>query len=584
MRFLFIFFNVVLLFFPGFLSSQDNNLDIPESIYIPGYDKPFTSSNLPIVIIDTHGQNIPYDNPRLIADMGVIDNGRGSLNRLTDPINGYSSKISIEIRGESSADWKKKQYSIETQDETRANRNVPLLGFPAENDWILNAPYIDKSLMRNVLIFRLSNDLGLYSSRSRFFELILNGKYNGIYVLLEKIKRDSNRVNISNLRAQDNQGDQLTGGYILRIDKTDRPDREGVHFFTSGYMPYAGSAKQIRYQYRYPESENITPQQKNYIKDFINRFENTMYGSNFNNPVSGYPFYININSFVDVFILNELSKNVDAYRLSAYMYKDRDSKGGRLSMGPLWDYNLAFGNANYYDGTDTDDWILDVLSDPAVISHDTWQTPFWWSKLVREEKFNARIYDRWFELRRDVLSIRRIYQYIDTWADTLRDAQERNFAVWSGPGDGGEGFWPVPAVFRSFKTYHDEINYLKKWTGERIIWMDENISILANKPAPETKISDFYLDQNYPNPFNTFTTFQYYLPEPGYVVLKIYDLQGRRVRTLVQAGNRSDFQQITWDGLTDSEGAAASGVYLYDFKARAAKHTYSQTGRMTLIR
>jgi len=584
MRVLYILFIFILLLSPIFLFSQGNSFDIPERIDIPGYDKPFTSSNLPIMIIDTQGQSIPYNDPRLIAEMGVIDNGRGSLNKLTDPVNGYLGKISIEIRGESSAGWQKKQYSIETQQESGDNRNVPLLGFPTENDWILNAPYIDKSLMRNALIFRLANDMGLYSSRSRFFEMILDGQYNGVYVLLEKIKRDSNRVNISNLRAGDNQGDQLTGGYILRIDKTDGTDREDVHFFTSKYSPYEGSTRKIRYQFRYPDWEDITLQQKSYIKNFIDRFENTMYGENYNNPVSGYPFFINIDSFVDVFILNELSKNVDAYRLSAYMYKDRDSKGGKLSMGPMWDFNLAFGNANYYDATDTDGWTLYTLSASRVISYDTWQTPFWWKKLVREEKFATRIYDRWYELRQNILNLQQIYFYIDTWADTLRDAQERNFAIWSGPGEGGEGFWPVPDIFYSFKTFDDEIYYLKKWISERMIWMDVNISALANKPVPETKISDFFLDLNFPNPFNTLTTFQFYLPEPVFVLLNIFDLHGRRVRNLVQAGDKSGFQQITWDGQTDSGSAAASGIYFYEFQARAAERNYTQNGKLTLIR
>ncbi|MBL4654637.1 MAG: CotH kinase family protein, partial [Bacteroidia bacterium] len=149
---------------------------------------PFTSSNLPLVIINTNGQTI-LDDPRIVADMGIIYNGIGNRNNLTDTSNNYDGQISIELRGSSSLGFPKTSFSLETQDSSGNNLNVSLLGLPKENDWVLYAPYSDKSLIRNVLTYKLGNDLDWYAPRTVLCELILNGQYWGVYVLTEKIKR-----------------------------------------------------------------------------------------------------------------------------------------------------------------------------------------------------------------------------------------------------------------------------------------------------------------------------------------------------------------------------------------------------------
>lgn len=139
----------------------------------------FTSSNLPIIIINTNSLSIPYDNPRIVADMGVIYNEQGERNNISDPFNNYSGKISIEIRGSSSSRWSKKSYGIETQNEDGSNNSVSLLGLPEENDWILYASYYDRSFLRNVLTCKLANEMGWYASRTKYCELVLNGEYQG---------------------------------------------------------------------------------------------------------------------------------------------------------------------------------------------------------------------------------------------------------------------------------------------------------------------------------------------------------------------------------------------------------------------
>lgn len=213
----------------------------------------FTSSNLPVIIIDTHGQTI-VDPVRIVADMGIIYNGSGERNYITDPFNDYNGRIAIELRGSASLWYPKKQYRFETQDSSGNDLNVSLLSLPRENDWIFYGPYDDQSLIRNVLAYKLSTDLGRYTSRTRFCELILNGDYQGLYVLIEKIKRDRNRVNISQMDSLDTMGDSLTGGYIIKIDKWKGENVDGWQ-----------SSKGTYYQYHYPKADQIVPEQKTYI-------------------------------------------------------------------------------------------------------------------------------------------------------------------------------------------------------------------------------------------------------------------------------------------------------------------------------
>ncbi len=173
-------------------------LIITFAIAQPSFAQTFTSSNLPIVIINTNGFAIA-DEPKITADMGIIHNGVGVRNNLIDPQNNYNGKIGIEVRGSSSQMFPKKQYSIELRDGLGAGVAASLLGMPVEEDWVLFAPYNDKSLMRDVLAYKLARDMGRYAPRTRYCEVVLNGDYLGIYILMEKVKRDKNRVDIANL-------------------------------------------------------------------------------------------------------------------------------------------------------------------------------------------------------------------------------------------------------------------------------------------------------------------------------------------------------------------------------------------------
>ncbi len=532
----------------------------------------FSSSNLPIVVIDTGGEAIP-DEPKLTVHMGIIDNGPGNRNHLTDPFNGYDGLIGIEIRGSSSQTWPKKQYGFETRDDSDEDQDVSLLGLPEESDWILNAPYIDKSFMRNVLIFKLSRDIGRYAPRTRFVELVLNGSYQGIYVLIEKIKRDKARVDISKLTPDENTGDDLTGGYIIKIDK---PDDD---YFESTHPPPGNPSRVIRYQYEYPKDDDISDKQKTYIHNFIAEFEDVMASPDYNNPINGYLSYIDMNSFIDFMLLNEISKNVDGYRLSTFLYKDKESKDGRLKMGPIWDFNLAFGNVNYYGGTEWTDWQIKLLKRDAACD-DTFQVPFWWYVLLQDSTFIAETNAQWQELRQTVWSTETILNYIDSMADTLNEAQQRNFEIWAPPGIFGGGFWPIPPIFYTFSTYQDEIDYLKEWIQNRLNWMDENLPFLASDIIYMTETqgyrpADFRLEQNFPNPFNQQTYISYQLSTDTHVRLDIIDIRGRLVETVIDEWQGSRYYTLKLDG-----SHRPSSIYFY----RLSTEQYTETRQMMLIK
>jgi hypothetical protein len=540
----------------------------------------FTSSNLPIVVINTNGQIIPNDY-KITANMGIIYNGEGVRNYPTDPFNNYDGKIGIEIRGSSSQMFPKKQYSVETRDSAGNNLSVSLLGFPDENDWILYAPYNDKSLIRDVLVYKIANDIGRYASRSKFCEVVLNGEYIGIYVLLEKIKRDANRVDIKKLNPTDVTGDALTGGYIIKIDKTDGENNDGWH---STYLPYPQSPFSILYQYHYPKPDEIVLQQKNYIQDKIFEFETMMYyGSNISDTSTGYPKFLDTDSFVDFVILNEVAKNVDAYRLSTYLFKDRDSRNSKIFAGPIWDFNLAFGNANYYEGWKTNGWQLEYLTDYQNIPVDEpFLTPNWWRKLFDDTDFRNKVYTQWQILKGNILNTQKIFGYIDSLTILLEESKTRNFEKWP-----VLGVWIWPNYYIG-STYEQEISYLKNWIAFRLNWMNLNMIGEPTNAGNEHRSvpSEFTLEQNYPNPFNPSTTIRYSIPnlhqngiEVSRVQMKVYDLLGIEITTIIDEEQSPGYYQLEFnpDNLNQN---ITSGIYFY----RLQTGNKSLTKKMILLR
>ena len=518
--------------------------------------------NLPIILIDTYGVEIP-DEPRIPASMGIINNESG-INYIDDPFNDFDGSITIERRGNSSQWQGKTPYRFETVDDEGENSNVELLGMPAENDWVLYAPWQDKTMIRNVLTYQLSNEMGRYASRSRHVELYLNDEYRGIYVLMEKIKRDGNRVDISKLNPDEITGDDVTGGYILKFD----------WFYTGDNIGgFESEFDNMIYNYHYPKPSDIVPEQEAYIEEYINEFETIMMGTDYTNDSTGYPSMMNVESFVDFILLQELAKNVDAYRLSTYIYKDKESIDNRLTAGPVWDFNHGFGNCDYGETWEVDNWLLEYNPEGGD------QVAFWWEFLWEDLAFQHKAAVRYTELRQTIFSEEHIYSIIDSIADYLGPAVDRNFARWPLLGN---YIWPNYYVF---DTYEEEIDYLKSWTTQRLAWMDSDI-LLSLDPSPIA--TGFRLNGPFPNPFNPSTVISYELPYDLNIEINIFNLLGRKVRSLLNEIRPAGKGATIWDGKTESGHLASGGVYFISVQVRGSSNGsnifYQETKKVLLLK
>lgn len=450
------FFSVLLLFLSG--CNPDENLTIEEPDPDPVVEEEtFEGNSLPVFSINTNGLPI-QDDPRITVSASLFQ---------SDEVM-YSGNIAIEIRGSSSQLFPKKSYGFETRDSGGLDTDVSFLGLPEEEDWILNGPYSDKTLIRNTLIYQLARDMNNYASRTRFVNLTINGNYEGIYVLQEKLKRDSERIDLDALEMTENSGEDVTGGYIIRIDRADGPFDEQNSFLSAIGSSLEGNSADVYFVYDYPKKEEITVAQKTYISNYVNDFEIALASENFSDPDQGYAQYIDVDSFIDFFILNELSNNVDGFRLSVFLNKDRNEK---LKMGPIWDFNLGFGNADYCGGGETDVWAHRFNE---RCEGDSLQAPFWWPRLLEDPNFVLALQARWFELRGGELSSATLESKIDIQIELLREsgAITDNFERWP---VFGMYIWPNNFVGAD---YNEEEAYLRDWLNNRVLWLDTAINSL----------------------------------------------------------------------------------------------------------
>ena len=409
------------------------------------------SSPLPIAVIDTLGSSVSTSQvPAYSTFIDTDETGRASMTNPTD----FAGWSGINVRGKSSEGFAKKQYHFETWDADDRDTAVSIFGFPADADWVLQGPYSDKSLMRNALVYRWSREMGRYAPRALFIEMFLNtgdstvsmDDYVGVYVFMEKIKISPDRVDVGQLEPSDNAEPEITGGYIIKKDKFDGGD---ATFTTSSGLTLI---------HEDPTGDDLTQTQRSWIRNYVNAFEAVLYGSNFRDPTEGYAAFIDTGSFIDHHILVELAKNIDGFRLSTYMSKARD---GKLSMGPVWDYNLSLGNADYLSGWIPSGWYHDQLGDGDYP---------WWRRLFQDSEFQLAYADRWFALRRDLLDTDRLLGMIDDYAALLEEPQERNFDRWRIL---GRYVWPNWFIAR---TYREEITWMKGWLTDRLTWLDGEIA------------------------------------------------------------------------------------------------------------
>jgi len=446
-------------------NETENHEEEGETKYTGGF-----RSTLPLVLIDTQGIDVDADD--LWEDDGSRDWALVDATFINTDAEGwayfdgtpeFSSLSGMHVRGNSSAGYEKKSYALETRDSDGQDLDVSLFGLPEEEDWVLHGPYSDKTLMRNVLMYTWSTRIGRYASRTKFIELFVEDggdslgeeDYRGVYVLMEKIKRDENRVDIDKMEETDNSEPEISGGYLLKKDWVEGGPNTYINTETYDDVLLLVD----------PDPDQITSQQRSWLQDWINEFEAVLAGPDFADETHGYASYIDVDSFIDHHLMVELGRNVDGYVLSTWLYKERN---GKLNMGPIWDYNGSLGNADYFESWDPEGWHYENSEFPA----DNPTAYNWYERLFEDPAFVERYAARWAELRASSLSTEMLLADIDANAAILATPAERNFQRWDIL---GEYVWPNDFEAEERQSYAEEVDYLKNWVTLRVQWMDQAV-------------------------------------------------------------------------------------------------------------
>ncbi len=501
----------------------------------------FTESDLPIVVINTNGQAI-VDDPKIEADLGIIWNGPGVRNHLSDPFNHYEGKIGIERRGSSSASLPKKGYGVETWDALGNSLDTSLFGMPSENDWVLSASYPDKTLFRHAFTYATARAMGSYASRTMHVDVVLNGEYIGVYTFCEKIKRDNGRVDIAKVLPTDLTGDEVTGGYIVKVDKSTGAGGNGWY----SVLPPAWNPNgpDVAILYEEPSEDDIAPAQADYIEAYIDSFEYALTSPFPADTNTGYPHFIDPVTFADMLLVNELMKNGDGYRISTFYHKDKNSNGGKLKAGPVWDYDVAGGNGDYCEVWQTTGWAYQFGQVCATAPN---QVSGWWQELVGDPAFQRVLRCRWEELKNTAMSLAAMDARIDSMAAMLQESQGFNFEVWPIM---GVYTWPNYYIASD---YQGEVDTLKWFIHERWNWLDTQLpqvtSPCSTVGVAESALTSILSDARFVGDELLVAL----APSDG-VQLDVMDAQGRTVATVrSQAG--ATVARIPLQGV-------APGVYL----------------------
>ena len=495
------------------------------SAYAQTYD-------LPIVFVDTKGKCLDSKvTEKIPATMKVLD---GKTNNVADSAKGTRYDIGIKVRGQSSALFPKPGYGVEVRDEKGEGLDVSLFGLPPSDDWVFHGPYVDKSLIRNALAHWLFRQAGHYSPRSKHFDLYINGVYRGVYVLLEKIKRDKYRVDVSKLKETDISGEEVTGGYIWAFDKT------GTNTGGAGSGPIEkegfSTSDGLNVILHYPKKENIKKEQENYLKKYLNDLEGLF--KNGKNG-QGYEKYVDMTSALDYVLHEEVTNNADSYWCSFFLHKPKDktdSNGvkteGKVTLGPAWDFNLAMSNGSQPEnggGQGQGGWnqgggmwgggfgggfgggmggftssgngwqIENSMKSGQGMMGSSLKAPNWLLGMWKDSHYQSELKKRWAELRSGVWHTKTMDKYLDSMKTYLKSAADRNFKRWpnlgksSGQGDndpepmkfcnqgGGQqgGMWGMgggmPMGGYNATTWDGEFEHLRKKMKERMAWMDQQL-------------------------------------------------------------------------------------------------------------
>ena len=417
----------------------------PDEDILEYYDLGKFSTTLPVVYMNTKGQQILKKNV-IWGNIALLDGNGEEQSVFSVPNSIY--RATIKYRGASSySKFDKKQYRIKfNKNKKNSAKKVSLAGMGANSEWILNGPYLDKTLLRNKLVYDLARELNGWAPDTRFVELFVDGKYQGVYLAVEPVTNGESRLRLSEFGL-------LSGetAYVVNRDRIDTGDEEIETWGkTEGYTYNA-------LYIRYPSENKITEKQKEYIKNDISEFEQVLYGENFSDKRIGYQAYIDMDNWVDYFIINEFAMNYDAGNLSTYVYKEL---GGKLQLA-VWDFNNGFDNYQWFR-TETD----------ALYTVEN----SWFERLWKDKTFRKCVCERYRQLRKTTLSDEYIYDKIASYQEELGDAVDRNFKVWGYSfdetllaGTTKEG------TSRDIGSYEEAVKQLTDTIRERLAYLDKEL-------------------------------------------------------------------------------------------------------------
>ena len=430
-------------------------------------------THLPLVIIDTRGQQIPGkitgetdkfgetvnslaedDRDVINASLSVIDN-KDRNNHPSDEAE-LVTETEIRVRGHASRHFEKSPYQLKFVDEKGENAPAEVMGMPAHNEWVLYGPYLDKSLVRNYMWYNISGEIMEWAPNVRYCEVILNGEYRGLYLMIETITDGEDcRLNLS-----DSEQNAKVSGYLLRGDRTTEEELGGIRDIYS----YLERMLTLRTDIliRYPKRVNLTEEMRQEIELDYAEFEKALYSYDYDTDKYGYWNYIDVGNFVDYFLINEFSINADAGRYSTYIYKDMT---GKYKLA-VWDFNNS-----------CDNFPTDPLSPDRLEMH----SHTWYFMLCKSEDFVERILKRHEELRSTVLSEEYLVSYIDETLEFLGPALERNNQKWQ---EAMTQWEPLTPVSRNVYSQEEAVQQLKEWLCERGDWLDEHIDSLRQYSHP----------------------------------------------------------------------------------------------------
>ncbi len=415
--------------------------------YSYDYDQNGFVSHLPLILIETsEGAAIDSTTP-VWCNLFLIDHENGS-NKAGDPAD-TTIVSTIRIRGNSSAFFRKKSYRIECykQKGSASEKNVSLIGMAAESDWVLHAPYLDRSQMRNHFFYSVSREIMEWAPDSRYCELYVNGEYQGIYVLVEAIKESDNRIQLTDYSLQTGETP-----YILQSDRWGSELNPLNDFgMVAGYESYPLTIK-------YPSVLKITENEREWITGDISEIQRVLYSDYFADPVRGYAAYIDVDSFVEYYLINEFAMSIDAGYWSTFYYKDLN---GKLHAGPVWDFDNALDN---YVGTELEPEGFHVANNAVF------------KRLMQDRAFVDAVCAKWRELRSGALSKTSLLNKIYDDIRYLDDAVDRNFALY--PHSLEYNMLDRNEATDQIHSYQHAINQLISCLVARGNFMDEHIEAL----------------------------------------------------------------------------------------------------------